>query len=122
LALLDRKALTWALLHTEELIARSSKGEATSKPDHESHHTKLITFMATSQDTASSSVGSPIGLEGENTQRKVKWTWPRFSLLPIKDSNKTVVYSVVQLVLYLDDCNGCSWLDDSESRFNGAEE
>jgi hypothetical protein len=122
LALLDRKALTWALLHTEELIARSSKGEATSKLDHESHHTRLITFMVTSHDTANSSVGSPIGPKGENTRKKVKWTWPGFSLLPIKDSNKTVVSSVVQLVLYLDDCNGCSWLDDSESRFNGAEE
>jgi hypothetical protein len=98
LALLDRKALTWALLHAEELTARSSKGEATSKLDHESHNTRLITFMVTSQNTASSSVGSPIGLEGEKTQRQIKWTWPRFSLLPIKDSNKTVASSVVQLV------------------------
>lgn len=61
MALLDRRALTWALLHTEELAARSSKGEATSKLDHESHHSKLVTFMVSSQDLASLSVGRPVG-------------------------------------------------------------
>jgi hypothetical protein len=64
LALLDRKTLTWALLHTEELTARSSKGEATNKPDHESHHTKLTIFMVFSQGTARSSIGRPVGRKG----------------------------------------------------------
>jgi hypothetical protein len=72
LALLDRKALTWALLHTEEVAARSSKGEATSRLDHESQHTKLITFMVFLQGTASSSVGSPVGLKSVKHSMKDK--------------------------------------------------
>lgn len=72
MALLDRKALTWALLHTAELAARSSKGEATSKLDHESHHTKLDTLMVASQKMVSWSVGRPVGHKGGEHSTKGK--------------------------------------------------
>lgn len=72
MALLDRKALTWELLHTEELAARSCKGEATSKLDHESHHKKLDTFMVPSQNMVSLSVSRPVGDKGGEHSTKGK--------------------------------------------------
>jgi hypothetical protein len=115
LALLDRRALTWALLHTEELTARSSKGEATDKLDHESHHTRLTTFMVFSQGTASSSIGRPVGHKGGKHSSKGRLDMISVFFYPSRIATKPLYLSSCSARVYLDDCNVFSWLDDSKS-------